>query len=169
VSRPHFSSLITLQMRVVCPVFESITVLRGRQLQVTVLAFSCLTTTQCWMSSAVAGGSWLRMGGGVAATGCFLAAQPARSKQNTSQHFLMPSVFARMRPLVDGNLGYRPEAKILAKAGADIHLIKALQPFAREAESRSTTFRDGANIWLYANCVYSHWPSRFPALRLWER
>jgi hypothetical protein len=53
-----------------------------------------------------------------------------------------------MRPLVDGNLGYRPEAKILAKPGADIHLRKALQPFAREAESRSTTYRGGENIWL---------------------
>jgi len=52
-----------------CRVFESITVVAGRQLQVTVLAFSCLTTTQCSMSSAVGGGSWLRMGGGLAATG----------------------------------------------------------------------------------------------------
>jgi len=54
-----------------------------------VLAFSCLITTQCSMSSAAGEGSWLRMGGGVAATGCFFAAQPARSRQNTSQAFRM--------------------------------------------------------------------------------
>jgi hypothetical protein len=78
-----------LHTNVVCPVFESITVFAGKQLQVTVLAFSCLTTTQCSMSSAVGGGIWLRMGGGVAATG-FFAAQPASSRQHTSQAFLMP-------------------------------------------------------------------------------
>jgi hypothetical protein len=89
-SRCHFSSFIVLHTSVVCPVFESITVFEGRQLQVTVLAFSCLTTTQCSMSSAMGGGSWLRTGGGVAATGCFFAAQPARSRQNTSQAFFMP-------------------------------------------------------------------------------
>src|SRR5713226_1393627 len=88
-SRSHFSSFIFLQTNLVCPVFESITVVTGRQLQVTVLAFSCLTTTQCSMSSAMGGGSWLRIGGGVAATGCFFAAQPARSRQNTSQAFLI--------------------------------------------------------------------------------
>ena len=104
----HCSSFVVLQTSVVCPVFESITVFAGRHLQVTVLAFSCLTTTQCSMSSAVGGGVWLRMGGGVAATGCFFAAQPARSRQNTSPVFLMPSVFALSRPLVDGNLGYLP-------------------------------------------------------------
>ena len=75
-------------------------------LQVTVLEFSCLVTTQCSMTSAVGGGSWLRMGGGVAATGVFFAAQPASSRQNTSPGFLMFSVFALSRPLVDGNLGY---------------------------------------------------------------
>ena len=48
--------LVVLQTRVVWPVFESITVFTGRHLQVTVLAFSCLTTTQCSMSSAVGGG-----------------------------------------------------------------------------------------------------------------
>ena len=54
------------------------------------------------MSSAVEGGIWLRMGGGgVAATGCFFAAQPARSRQSTIPAFLMPSVFALTRPLVD--------------------------------------------------------------------
>jgi hypothetical protein len=95
-----------LQTSLVCPVFESMTVLWGKQLQVTVLLFSCLTTTQCSMSSAVGGGNWLRTGGGVAATGCFFAAQPARSKQNTKPAFLMPSVFALSRLNVDGNLGY---------------------------------------------------------------
>jgi hypothetical protein len=69
------------------------------------------------MSSAVGAGIWLRMGGGVAATGCFFAAQPARSKQNTNAVFLMPSVFALGRPLVDCNLGYSPFADTLAKVG----------------------------------------------------
>ena len=91
-SQAHFSSFIVLQTSVVCPVFEWITVVAGRQLQVTVLAFSCLTTTQCSMSSAMGGGSWLRIGAGVAATGCFFAAHPARSRQNTSQAFLMPFI-----------------------------------------------------------------------------
>jgi len=81
---------------VVCPVFESITVVKGRQLHVTVLAFSCLTTTQCSMSSAVGGGSWLRVGGGVTAPGCFFAAQPARSRQNTRPALLM-SCFSLVR------------------------------------------------------------------------
>jgi len=54
------------------------------------------------MSSAMGGGNWLRIGGGIAATGCFFA---ARSKQNTSQAFLMPFVFAVSCPNVDGNLG----------------------------------------------------------------
>ena len=108
-SRSHFSSFIFLQTSLVCPVLESITVVTSRQLHVTVLAFSCLTTTQCSMSSAVGGGSWLRIGGGVAATGGFFAAQPTRSKQNTSQAFFMPFVFALSFPLVDGNLGYTPQ------------------------------------------------------------
>ncbi len=98
-SRSHCSSLFVLQTSLVRPVFESITVVTGRQLQVTVLAFSCLTTTQCSMSSAAGGGSWLRMGGGVAAT-CFFAAQPVRSRQNTSQAFLMHR-FRLSGPLVD--------------------------------------------------------------------
>src|SRR6267142_1099903 len=102
-SRFHFSSFIFLQTSLVCPVLESITVVTSRQLHVTVLAFSCLTTTQCSMSSAVGGGSWLRIGGGVAATGCFFAAQPARSRQNSSQALLMPFVFPLSCPLVDGN------------------------------------------------------------------
>jgi hypothetical protein len=95
-----------LQTSLVCPVFESITVVPGKQLQVTVLAFSCLTTTQCSMSSALGGGSWLLTGGELAATGTFFAAQPARSRQNTSQTFLMPFVFSLSRSLVDVNLGY---------------------------------------------------------------
>ena len=107
-SRSHFSSFIFLQTSLVCPVFESITVVTSRQLQVTVLAFSCLTTTQCSMSSAVGGGIWLRIGSGVGATGCFFAAQPTRSRQNTSQAFLIPFVLARSCLLVDGNLGYTP-------------------------------------------------------------
>ena len=89
-SRSHCPSFTVLQTSRVCPVFESITVVPGRQLQVTVLAFSCLTTTQCSMSSAVGGGNWLRMGGEVAATGCFFAAQLARSRHETSQAFLIP-------------------------------------------------------------------------------
>jgi hypothetical protein len=44
-----------------------------------------------------------------------LRPQPARSKQNTNAVFLMPSVFALGRPLVDGNLGYSPFANTLAK------------------------------------------------------
>src|SRR5713101_6977416 len=90
----HFSSFIFLQTSLVCPVLESITVVTSRQLQVTVLAFSCLTTTQCSMSSAVGGGIWLRIGSGVGATGCFFAAHPTRSRQNTSKAFLMPFVLA---------------------------------------------------------------------------
>ena len=114
----HFSSFIFLQTSVVCPVFESITVVAGTQLQVTVLAFSCLTTTQCSMISEVDGGSWLRMGGGVAATGCFFAAHPAKSKQNTNQAFLMLFVFALSRRLVDGNLGYTPRLRTPVKDSA---------------------------------------------------
>ena len=112
---PHFSSFIFLQTSVVCPVFESIRVVTARQLQVTVLAFSCLRTTQCSMVSAVSGGAWLRMGAGVGAgvgpavTG-FFGPHPPRIKQairpNPSSTFLMPSVFALSCPLVDGNLDY---------------------------------------------------------------
>jgi hypothetical protein len=110
---------MVLQTSVVCPVFESITVFTGRQLQVTVLAFSCLTTTQCSITSALGGGIWLRIGGGVAAIGCFLAAQPARNRHNTSPAFFMLSVFALPRPLVDGKLGYSPAA------GAVLRVIPA--------------------------------------------
>jgi len=52
----HCSSFIFLQTSVERPVFESITVVMGRHLQVTVLAFSCLITTQCSMRSALGGG-----------------------------------------------------------------------------------------------------------------
>ena len=86
----HLSSFIFLQTSVVCPVFESIKVVAGRQRQVTVLAFSCSTTTQCWMISAVEGGIWLRTGGGVAATGGFFAAQPVRNRPTKRQTFLIP-------------------------------------------------------------------------------
>lgn len=117
----HFSSFIFLHTSVVCPVFESIRVVTARQLQVTVLAFSCLTITQCSMVSAVSGGARLRMGGGTgpAVTG-FFGPQPVRIKhapsrqaprqpsgrRTTGQAFFMPSVFALPRPLVDGNLDY---------------------------------------------------------------
>jgi|HubBroStandDraft_6_1064221.scaffolds.fasta_scaffold430198_2 hypothetical protein len=40
-------------------------------------------------------------GGGAAATGCFFAAQPAKSRQRTIPAFLIFSVFALSRPLVD--------------------------------------------------------------------
>jgi len=86
----YFSSFIFLQTSVVCPVLESIRVVAGTQVQVTVLSFSCFTTTQCWMTSAVGGGVWLRTGGGVAATGGFFAAQPDRTRQTVRQAYLMP-------------------------------------------------------------------------------
>src|ERR1700683_4726260 len=89
-------SFIFFQTSVVCPAFESITVVTARQRQVTVLAFSCSTMTQCLMISAVAGGNWVPGGGAVAATGCFFAAQPASRRQNTSQALLMP-LFSRSR------------------------------------------------------------------------
>lgn len=102
------SSFIFLQTSLVCPVLESMTVVPGKQLQVTVLAFSCFVTTRCSMTSALAGGSWLRTSGGAgaAATGCFFAAQPVKSRQTTRQPFIMPIVFALYRGLVDGNLDY---------------------------------------------------------------
>src|SRR5215472_5374715 len=50
------SSFIFLQTRMMCPVLESMRVTAGSQLQVTVLAFSCLVTTQCSIVSAEAGG-----------------------------------------------------------------------------------------------------------------
>ena len=93
--RCHFSSFIFLHTNVRCPVFESILVVRGRQLQVTVLAFSCFTTTQFSINSAFAGGIWLRIGGGggAAATGGFFAAHPARSRQATTAAFLITNCF----------------------------------------------------------------------------
>ena len=111
----HFSSFIFLQTSVVRPVFESIRVVAGWQRQVTVLEFSCSTTTQCWMISAVGGGIWLRMGGGVAATGGFFAAQPVRSRQSPRHIFLMPLFSLSPDPLVDGNLGYTSEARVQAR------------------------------------------------------
>jgi len=104
----RFSSFIFLHTNLVCPVLESITVLPGRQLQVTVLAFSCFVTMQCSMTSLFAGGSWLRTSGGVAATaggvaatGCFFAAQPLKNKQRTRQPFFILIVFALCCHLVD--------------------------------------------------------------------
>jgi len=58
------------------------------------------------MISAVGGGIRLRMGGRVAATGGFFAAQPVRSRQSPKQTFLMPLFSLSLDPLVDGNLGY---------------------------------------------------------------
>lgn len=75
LARSHCSSFIFLQMSVVWPVLESIFVLSGKQLQVTVLAFSCEVTTQCSIVSAIGGGVWLRIAG----VGCFFAAQPERA------------------------------------------------------------------------------------------
>ena len=65
-------------------------------------------------------GGGVAMGGGVgvAATGCFFSAQPARTRQNTSAVFLMFSVFALARPLVDGNLGYTPRRGHPSEGGA---------------------------------------------------
>jgi hypothetical protein len=62
--RYHFTSGVFLHTMTVCPVLESIRVVTGTQRQETVLAFSCLVTTQCSMSSAVGGGIWLRTGAG---------------------------------------------------------------------------------------------------------
>jgi hypothetical protein len=81
----HFSSFIFLQTIAVCPVFESIFVVTGRQLQDTVFAFSCLITTQCSISSAVGGGIWLRIG----AIGRCLAAQPTRNRKEMSHSFFI--------------------------------------------------------------------------------
>src|SRR6266852_8885313 len=81
----HFSSFIFLQTIAVCPVFESIFVVTGRQLQDTVFAFYCLITTQCSISSAVGGGIWLRIG----AIGRCLAAQPTKNRKEMSQSFFI--------------------------------------------------------------------------------
>jgi hypothetical protein len=85
-------------------------VVAGSQLQVTVLAFSSLVTTQCSMVSADGDGIWLRIGGAVAATGCFFAAQLLssvhRSNPKAARAFFILSVFALFLPLVDGNLDY---------------------------------------------------------------
>jgi hypothetical protein len=96
----YYSSFIFLQINVVWPVLESILVLTATQLQVTVLAFSCLVTTQCSIVSALGGGNWLRNGavaggggGGAAACG-FLDEHPAiaspNRRQPLSQDFFMP-------------------------------------------------------------------------------
>jgi hypothetical protein len=91
-ARRHLVSGIFLQTMTVCPVFESIRVVTGSQRQETVFEFSCLLTTQCSITCALAGGIWLRIGagartgagagggGGVAATGFFLAPHPVRTR-----------------------------------------------------------------------------------------
>jgi hypothetical protein len=94
-----------LQTIAVLPVLESIFVVTGIHAQVTVLAFSCFTTTQCSMSSADEGGIWLFSGliwgagaggggGAGAGAGGFLAAQPASSKRDKSQNFFITYQFA---------------------------------------------------------------------------
>src|ERR1700693_5844388 len=93
----HFVCGIFLQTMTVCPVLESIRVVTGSQRHDTVLAFSCLVTTQCSMTSAVGGGIWLRTGagaatedvGGVVETGFFLGEQPTRQKSKMSHRFLI--------------------------------------------------------------------------------
>jgi hypothetical protein len=103
----YLSSFIFLQTISVLPVFESIFVVTGMHAQVTVLAFSSFTTTQCSMSSADAGGIWLFRGlicgagagagvggGGGAGAGGFLAAHPASNKTDTSQNFFITDRFA---------------------------------------------------------------------------
>jgi hypothetical protein len=60
----YFSSGIFLQTTTICPVFESILVVTGRQRQNTVFAFSSFVTTQCSMSSAFGGGTRLRTAAG---------------------------------------------------------------------------------------------------------
>jgi hypothetical protein len=60
----------------------------------------------------------------VAATGVFFAAQPVRSKQSTSPAFLMLSVFALSRPLVDGNLGYTSRSRLVSSQIAAIEFQK---------------------------------------------
>jgi len=137
----YFSSFIFLQTSVVCPVLESIRVVTARQLHVTVLAFSCLTTTQCSTVSAVSGGARLRMGGGVgpAVTGFFgphpdrIRQAPIRqatikpaTRETPSQAVLMPSVFALSRPLVDGNLDYRPSYTLVGHHAVSVVLRKRI-------------------------------------------
>ena len=160
-----FSSFILLQTSVVCPVFESITVVSGRQLQVTVLAFSCLVTTQCSITSEFAGGNSLRMGGAVVATG-FFAAQPVRSRHTTSQPFLMSLVVALSRQLVDGNLDYRSvDCLYRARQGSRNH---GLQSIARRGLIADRWFYGGGggSRTRVRKCYWSraYMRSRVPAL-----
>ena len=132
----YFSSFIFLQTSVVCPVLESIRVVTARQLHVTVLAFSCLTTTQCSTVSAVSGGARLRIGGGIgpAVTGFFgphpdrIRQAPIRqaTRETPSPAVLMPSVFALSRPLVDGNLDYRPSYTLVGHHAVSVVLRKRI-------------------------------------------
>ena len=88
-SGAYFFSGIFLHTITVYPVLESILVVTGRQRQETVLAFSCSVITQCSISSALGGGSWLRTcagaGGGVGTDGFCLAAQPTRNGSNITR------------------------------------------------------------------------------------
>lgn len=120
------SSFIFLHTSVTWPVLESMRVVAGSQLQVTVFAFSSLVTTQCSMVSAEGGGSWLRMGaggGGVCGGGCFFAAQAVSSIHKTSPAMtwaLIPSVFALFRRFVDGKLDYISGAGALSEESISV-------------------------------------------------
>ena len=95
-SLDYLAGGIFLQTMTMCPVFESILVVAGRQRQDTVFAFSSFVTTQCSMSSAFAGGIWLRITGagggargGVGAAGFFLPAQPISNTTKSSQNLFI--------------------------------------------------------------------------------
>jgi hypothetical protein len=80
-----------------CPVFESILVVAGRHRQDTVLAFSSFVVTQCSISSAFAGGVWLRITGaggggiGLGAAAFFLSAQATSSTREKRQSLFIPN------------------------------------------------------------------------------
>jgi hypothetical protein len=101
----YLSSFIFLQTISVFPVFESIFVVTGTHAQVTVLAFSSFTTTQCWINSADAGGIALFSGftcgatgggggGGAVTTAGFFGEQAESNKTDTSQNFFITEWFA---------------------------------------------------------------------------
>src|SRR5438552_11928818 len=88
----YFSSGIFLQTTTICPVFESILVVTGRQRQDTVFAFSSFVTTQCSISSAFGGGVRLRItrvGAEGVAAGLCLDAQPTTNRRDISHAFLI--------------------------------------------------------------------------------
>src|SRR5258708_4109439 len=164
-ARSHFSSFIFLQISLVCPVFESITVVTARQLQVTVLAFSCLITTQCSMSSAAGGGSWLRIGGGVVATGCFFAAQPARSRHNTN-HALVMSLFSLSRACLsmailithtDADTVLRRAANYRLERGPSAEVGSGGAHFSKSARSGASRVRKSARRRFYLSCTRGRW------------